>query len=108
MPVREAASHPEFSIEVAEADGRVRVSVSGDVDLVTAPRLQEAVEQHLPDRPVLLDLTGVGFLDSSGVRVLDRLLRLGGDLRIARQLAPNVEQVLRLTGMLDVLPVDDA
>ena len=112
MPVREGSSQPEFSIDVAEADGRVRVAVSGEVDLFTSPRLQAEATKQLERSPVLLDLTGVEFLDSSGIRVIDGLMRLsaesGNELRVAPTLPAGVEQVLRLTGLLEVLPMDDA
>ena len=88
------------------------VVVAGEVDLVTAPGLADAVEEQLDRGPVLLDLGAVEFLDSSGVRALDRILRLadvqGRRLAVRPGLRANVEQVLRMTGLLDVLPLHEA
>ena len=50
------------------------VTVSGEVDLTNADELQRAVEET--DAPaVVLDLTGLAYLDSSGIRAIDRGFR---------------------------------
>ena len=103
----------DFSVSVsAGPEGRTVVAVAGEIDLVTAPALTDAVEERLERGPVLLDLRAVEFLDSSGVRALDRVLRMaevqGRELTVARGLRPNVEQVLAMTGLLDVLPFAEA
>lgn len=52
-------------------DGRLRLSVSGDLDLESSPRLLSAIKDGLEGaRSVEVGLTGVGYLDSSGVAVL--------------------------------------
>jgi len=56
-----------------DRDDAVIVSVSGAVDGLTAPRLRAAIAAALerPDgRPVVLDLTRVGFLGSPGLHAL--------------------------------------
>jgi anti-sigma B factor antagonist len=87
---------------------RTAVSVTGEIDLATAPAMGEAVRERLREGPVLLDLSGVAFMDSSGVRELDAVLREadveGWNLRVVPTLTEAVEQVLELTGMLDQLP----
>ena len=96
----------DFSVDVRHAGegGRTVVAVAGEVDLATAGELEGIVLGELARAPVLVDLGGVAFLDSSGVRALDRLLKAEGDLRFSATLQDPVAQVLRLTGMHDVLP----
>jgi anti-sigma B factor antagonist len=54
------------------------VSLAGEIDLANAPAIGRAIVTHLSGTgPVLIDLTGVSFLDSAGVRLLDALV---GDL----------------------------
>lgn len=50
----------------------VVLSVFGDVDLYTVPRLTDALDKALRDRPEVLvvDLTGVEFLGSVGLTAL--------------------------------------
>lgn len=64
----------------SSADARV-VRVRGDVDMMTAPQLHEALRRQLrgADRAVL-DLSDVEFLGTAGVEVL---LRLNGQVRLA-------------------------
>ncbi len=52
--------------------GGVVLHVSGEVDTLTAPELDAEMDRHLSDgtHSLLLDLTGVSFLASSGLAVL--------------------------------------
>jgi anti-anti-sigma factor len=57
----------------ASADGTVHVVVAGEVDMESSPRLATALTQaiHADDtKCVVVDLDGVSFLDSSGIREL--------------------------------------
>ncbi|PXY27313.1 STAS domain-containing protein [Prauserella muralis] len=66
------------------------VRVTGDIDLATAPRLEryltEALEAVPPPHPLVVDLTGVGFLGSCGLALLlrahDAAAERGTPLRI--------------------------
>ncbi|WP_051579878.1 STAS domain-containing protein [Pseudonocardia acaciae] len=51
--------------------GRAAVfSVSGELDMLTTPKLDEALSGENGDRPVVLDLSGVTFIGSSGLAVV--------------------------------------
>ena len=87
---------------------RARVPIEGEIDLATYEGFEAKVSEQLAEGPVLLDLSAVSFMDSSGIRVLDTFLRDGADLVLARELQPQVQQVLELTGLMAVLPWADA
>ncbi len=95
-----------FAIAAHRADGRSRLSVSGDVDMDTAPRLEDAVvaevRDHAPAR-LVLDLSGVRFLGSSGVRALvvslDHAAAHDCEFGVA-ELPQGVRRVLEITGVL--------
>jgi anti-sigma B factor antagonist len=54
------------------------VRLTGEIDLANAPEIGREIVVHTSGaRAVLIDLTGVSFLDSAGVRLLDALI---GDL----------------------------
>jgi anti-anti-sigma factor len=60
-----------FEIRVQSTQGRTRVVPSGELDLATAPQLERAVmaaARGLED--VVLDLSQLTFIDSSGLRAL--------------------------------------
>jgi anti-anti-sigma factor len=95
---------PSFEITVSPAPDGVIVAVSGEVDLVTAPAVEAALRQQLAD------LQGLSFMDSSGIQVLDAILRdlAPNDwaLVIDPALQPPVRQVIALTGLTDALPFE--
>lgn len=86
----------------------VVLRLDGRLDLVTAPGLRTAVEGEVgAGRPdVVLDLSAVTFMDSSGLGVLIASLKharqAGGELRIAAA-AEQVLTVLKLTKLERVL-----
>lgn len=104
----------EININIAERDGATVVAVSGEVDLQTAPRLAAALDS-CPASTVVVDLTAVEFLDSSGLGALvtanRHVTESGGTLRLVRP-RPAVDKVLTISRLTDVIPafdsVDDA
>lgn len=87
----------------------VVVSVNGEIELDTADELDSYLDGMLRQdvRRVVLDLSGVEFCDSSGLRVLLRAHRhatlLGGSLRLACP-GPTVRKVLQISGLDAHLP----
>jgi anti-sigma B factor antagonist len=86
------------------------VSVSGDLDLATTPALRrlfadlvDSAHTHL-----LVDLSGTGFIDSSGLGVLIgaqcRVQGLGGELRVVAS-RPGVAALFRVTGLSAAIAV---
>lgn len=97
-----------FAVEVGDpADGVVTVTVSGALDLLTAPPLGEALEKAAQSGgSITLDLRHVEFLGSAGLSVLveaaGRADETGGKLAI---LATNhaVVRAVQVTGLDAVL-----
>ncbi|QIJ66022.1 STAS domain-containing protein [Streptomyces sp. JB150] len=97
-------------------DGHL-VTVTGDLDLHTAPRLAGTLQPLLADddgRTVLADLSGVTFLDSAGLTCLIAAYRTarntGARLALIAPSRP-VLDLLRLTGVdrvLDSYPSPEA
>jgi anti-sigma B factor antagonist len=66
---------PGFGLEVDEREhgGRCTVLLSGELDIATAPRVQESIDRVLArgsTRVLTLDLSGLEFIDSSGLEVI--------------------------------------
>jgi anti-sigma B factor antagonist len=83
------------------------LAVRGEVDMATAPALEAALEEAIRDSAgaVLVDLSGVEFLDSSGLQVLMRArARLGTEDRALALVCPfgPVRRVFELAGLSDV------
>jgi stage II sporulation protein AA (anti-sigma F factor antagonist) len=84
--------------------------VQGEIDLSTAPEVRAEVGRIArPGMQVVIDLTGVGFMDSTGLGSLvwarRRLRRIGGDILIVRP-RPNVRRVLEISGVSEIVPVE--
>jgi anti-sigma B factor antagonist len=66
-----------MEIRSSRTEGTARLELHGELDIGTAPKLDEAVEQALDDgcREVVLDLGPTTLLDSSGLGALVRAAR---------------------------------
>ena len=55
----------------ADEGETARLVLSGELDLATVPRVQQAVDATLAEgaRTLVVDLSGLGFIDSSGLRL---------------------------------------
>jgi anti-sigma B factor antagonist len=108
---REIPEPPELHLTALSADGQTVLAVAGEVDVASAPEFAAGLREHLASGPVLLDLRKLTFMDSSGVRALDAVMRdierEGWSLAIRSDMHRNVRQVLALTGMLEALPLQD-
>lgn len=100
----------ELEINATREGEACIVHVAGEVDVYTSPQLKAsllvAVGEDCP--VVIVDLDGVGFIDSSGLGVLVGALRrareAGGDLRIVSA-RDTVVKIFRITGLDRVFPV---
>ncbi len=101
-----SAANPALVLD----DGELTVPVSGEFEMATTftiePTLERAIE--LPGlRRLTLDLSGVTFLDSTGLGVVLRLAselqQRGIELRIVPG-PPEVQRVFTTAGLADVLP----
>lgn len=89
------------------------LEVAGEVDIYTAPKLREKLVELIDagnDR-IVVDLEGVGFMDSTGlgslVAGLKRIRERDGELAIVCTREP-VLKVLSITGLDRVFPVHDS
>lgn len=100
----------ELDISV-ERDGTTCImTLEGEVDVYTAPRLKESLIENIESgcANVLVDLEAVDFIDSSGLGVLVGGLRRAkersGTIRLVCT-RDNVLKIFRITGLDRVFPV---
>jgi anti-anti-sigma factor len=65
---------PSFHLETTKKTGATLVTIDGEVDLTNADEVQRCVEDTSA-AAVVLDLSGLLYLDSSGIRAIDRAFR---------------------------------
>lgn len=92
-------------------DGAVTVvAVTGDVDMSTAPQLEQRLTE-LADggaHSLVVDLSGVEFLDSSALGVLVGVhKRLAADHGAIKLVCghPRIERIFAITRLTEVLPI---
>ena len=103
--------HVELKVSTRSQGGRIVMSLGGEIDLYTAPRLHgELVTILSGDAPVqiVVDMSGVDFCDSTGMNVLlaahRRAREQGGDLELAAP-RPAIRKILQVTGLESVFTV---
>jgi anti-sigma B factor antagonist len=104
-------THDELSIDLkTEENGSLLFKLRGSLDLATAPTikaaLSEATEKSRHD--LILDLTQLEFLDSTGLGVLigahRRAAEHGGSFRLIVNDGP-IWRLLNITGLVTVFAV---
>ena len=91
-----------LSVSTEEKDDATVVHVDGDLDVYTAPRLKEALEEAVTEGGrLVIDLSGVQFIDSTALGVLVGALQLSeskdGDFRLVIG-DPFLLKIFRITG----------
>lgn len=92
---------PDFELSLRPAGTTLVATVSGPLDLQSAPDVLTRLETALPSvRRVVLDLRGAEYVDSAGVRALLELRRklesCNADFWLAIRKGSRVERVLKL------------
>ncbi len=101
---------PQHSLSKVGAERRTILTLAGEVDIANVGEITEAVREELASSPVMLDLSELSFIDSSGLRMLAHLVfdaqESGWALTIGRDMAAQVRRLLEMTGMLELLPLE--
>jgi len=93
-----------FDIVRTEVSGRPTLLVYGEIDVMSAPKLHEALSLVIREEPRILqvDLANVTFIDSTGLSALvvahRQLEEAGGELRLV-SVPPKVHRVFELVGL---------
>ena len=95
-------------LDLTDDDGTVVAAVSGDIDFGTADDLGRDIARALPDSAagLVLDLTDVRYVDSSGVRVI---FELAAQLAISgRRLALAVPETSPVRRLVKITRLEEA
>ena len=91
---------------VLSADRPRTLRVTGELDIMQAPQVIETLSQMEGSGDIHLDLSGLTFMDCSGLRVLFYAAALvhGTGSVIVDALSPPVARVLQVSGVMDTIP----
>lgn len=99
------------SVGRAGGKGSEMIVFEGSLDLATVGELRDQIQQVRAGSPqeIVVDLTGVGFVDSVGIGLLvttrNRLVEEGVHLRLI--VPARIKELLRLTGLTELLHPED-
>jgi anti-sigma B factor antagonist len=101
---------PRLDIAVERRAGRVILKLEGEFDLSSEAQFQERLaELRDPElAELILDMRGLEFIDSSGLRLIIKLAGTARDEDFKLTLIPGegqVESVLKTTGLDRILPM---
>jgi anti-sigma B factor antagonist len=102
-----------MQIATTPGSDRYVITVSGEVDLATSPDLDAAIIAALDSGAgsLVIDLTDVSFMDSSGLGVIVRGLKRCREADKDLDLVITNERVLKvfgITGLDQVIPIHDS
>lgn len=106
-------SAPAASVESEPRGNHVVVRITGELDVFNAESVSEEIEQAIPTEShgVAVDLTAVGFLDSTAIRKLFGLsIRLAEHRQRIVIVTPNgstVHRTLQLVDFARTAPIHD-
>lgn len=91
-----------LAIEVRRDAAAVEVHLRGEIDLKNSPRLRSTLQELVTSKPrrVILDLTDVTYVDSSGMGTIvefRRKLQPSGGVLVLSGLQERVRSVLEIT-----------
>lgn len=108
---QEAPRPGELIVETATDDSTVTVSLTGELDIVSSQKLERQLTVALANdtRKVVVDMTGLQFIDSTGLRVLLRATRLANDAGrelVIRNPQAQVHRLLQIAGIIEVFSLE--
>ena len=99
-----------LAVKRSRSDGYDVLTVEGELDIATAPRMIAALNEAIADMaaPLVVDLTRVVFMDSTGLALLmnarRRVVRLGHGFAIVCPTGP-IARVFEIADMVESLRV---
>jgi anti-anti-sigma factor len=97
-------SYEQLTVEQFDEGGRRVVALVGELDIATAETAEQALQQGFD----VLDLYGLEFMDSAGVRILLGICRARRDPLVVRGVTRAVRRILDITGICDMLVFEDS
>jgi anti-sigma B factor antagonist len=100
----------EFTVELGDgADGSV-IAPRGELDIATQGALREALERQAAKGRVTLDLSGLQFIDTSGLRLIletaEAARRDGFEFTVLPG-GPAVQRLFDVAGVTELVPFRD-
>ena len=97
----------EFEADISVRGDELWVLPRGDLDIAGVPELEETLSLALASdtKAIVIDLRGLEFIDSTGLRALAQAPQAEGGERISFVAGnDHVQSIFRISGLIDELP----
>ena len=97
-----------MTIEKKNEGNRLILAVSGRLDTMTAPELENVIKENLEGTEELtLDFDNLEYISSAGLRVVLGARKAMGDGKFAvRNLCSDVREIFDITGFSDIITIE--
>ena len=97
-----------MNINIEKVDNSTVFKLDGRLDTVTAPELENAINNEGEElKNLVLDFSGINYISSAGLRVLlgaQKKMNVQGSMELIN-VSENVMDILEMTGFADVLVI---
>ena len=98
-----------MTIEIKKNPEQTIIEIVGRLDTITAPALDKTIQEDIGDtQNLVLDLKGVEYISSAGLRVLlsaQKKMQKVGSMKV-KNVCAEVMEVLEMTGFADILVIE--
>ena len=97
-----------MTIEIKRNAEETTIELVGRLDTTTAPALQKTIAEDLDTKYLVLDLKGLEYISSAGLRVLltaQKKMNAVGSMKLLN-VSENVMEVFEMTGFADILTIE--
>lgn len=100
-----------ISIDVQEQEQQTTIKLAGEIDAYTAPKLRETAFPYTEKQgaDIVIDLSGVSYMDSTGLGVFVGLFKSlnanNGTLKLAG-LSDRLKRLFDITGLADIMNIN--
>ena len=98
-----------MTMEIKKNADTAVIEVTGRLDTTSAPALEKAINEDIVDtKNLVLDLKGVQYISSAGLRVLlgaQKKMQKIGTMKVTN-VCEAVMEVLEMTGFADILVIE--
>jgi anti-sigma B factor antagonist len=98
-----------MTIEIKKNNQETIIEIAGRLDTITAPSLDKTINEDIGDtKNLVLDLKGVEYISSAGLRVLlsaQKRMQKIGSMKL-KNVCEEVMEVFEMTGFADILVIE--
>lgn len=98
-----------MTIEIKKNENKVIIEVGGRLDTITAPVLEQRINESIIGiNTLILDFKGLEYISSAGLRVLlgtQKKIQKNGSMKLIN-VCEDVMEVFEMTGFADILTIE--